>query len=209
MGIPHVAGRDFADVRHGGRDARRDRQRRARAGSSSPMETRSAGASASTSTHANGKDDMEWTVVGVVGNIKSSLDGPVRQTIFVPRTQRPGTGMHARSARAAGSGAARGQRDASRARDGSGSAGRSPHARRGRWRHDRASARDFGAGRRVRARRAGARGGWRLRRDGVFGEAADAGDRRPHGARRDRARGASGSCLARRCASSPSASSSG
>ncbi len=43
--------------------------------------------------HANGKDDMEWTVVGVVGNIKSSLDGPVRQTIFVPRTQRPGTGM--------------------------------------------------------------------------------------------------------------------
>ena len=43
--------------------------------------------------HANGKDDMEWTVVGVVGNIKSSLDGPVRQTIFVPRTQRPGTGI--------------------------------------------------------------------------------------------------------------------
>jgi putative ABC transport system permease protein len=44
-------------------------------------------------SHANGKDDMEWTVVGVVGNIKSSLDGPVRQTIFVPRTQRPDTGM--------------------------------------------------------------------------------------------------------------------
>jgi putative ABC transport system permease protein len=44
-------------------------------------------------THANGKDDMEWTVVGVVANIKSSLDGPVRQTIFVPRTQRPGTGI--------------------------------------------------------------------------------------------------------------------
>lgn len=36
---------------------------------------------------------MEWTVVGVVGNIKSSLDGPVRQTIFVPRTQRPGRGI--------------------------------------------------------------------------------------------------------------------
>lgn len=40
--------------------------------------------------HANGRDDVEWTVVGVVGNIKSSLDGPVRQTIFIPRTQRPG-----------------------------------------------------------------------------------------------------------------------
>jgi putative ABC transport system permease protein len=43
--------------------------------------------------HANGRDDVEWTVVGVVGNIKSSLDGPVRQTIFIPRTQRPGSGI--------------------------------------------------------------------------------------------------------------------
>jgi putative ABC transport system permease protein len=43
--------------------------------------------------HANGRDDVEWTVVGVVGNIRSSLDGPVRQTIFIPRTQRPGGGM--------------------------------------------------------------------------------------------------------------------
>ena len=33
---------------------------------------------------------MEWTIVGVVGNTKSTLDGPVRQTVFVPRTQRPG-----------------------------------------------------------------------------------------------------------------------
>jgi predicted permease len=43
--------------------------------------------------HANGRDDMEWTVVGVVGNIKSSLDGPVRQTIFIPTPQRPGFGI--------------------------------------------------------------------------------------------------------------------
>jgi predicted permease len=43
--------------------------------------------------HANGKTDMEWTIVGVVGNTRSTLDGPVRQTIFVPRTQRPGFGM--------------------------------------------------------------------------------------------------------------------
>jgi putative ABC transport system permease protein len=43
--------------------------------------------------HANGRDDVEWTIVGVVGNTRSSLDGPVRQTIFVPRTQRPGGGM--------------------------------------------------------------------------------------------------------------------
>jgi putative ABC transport system permease protein len=43
--------------------------------------------------HANGRTDMEWMIVGVVGNTRSSLDGPVRQTIFVPRTQRPGFGM--------------------------------------------------------------------------------------------------------------------
>ena len=43
--------------------------------------------------HANGKIDVEWTIVGVVGNTRSTLDGPVRQTIFVPRTQRPGTGI--------------------------------------------------------------------------------------------------------------------
>ncbi len=43
--------------------------------------------------HANGRDDVEWTIVGVVGNIKSSLDGPVRQTIFIPTTQRPNRGI--------------------------------------------------------------------------------------------------------------------
>jgi putative ABC transport system permease protein len=40
--------------------------------------------------HVNGREDVEWTVVGVVSNIRSSLDGPVRQTIFIPRTQRSG-----------------------------------------------------------------------------------------------------------------------
>ena len=43
--------------------------------------------------HANGRDDMEWTIVGVVGDTRSSLDGPLRQTIYVPRAQRPGTGL--------------------------------------------------------------------------------------------------------------------
>jgi len=43
--------------------------------------------------HVSGRDDVEWTIVGVVGNVRSRLDGPVRQTIFVPRTQRPGFGM--------------------------------------------------------------------------------------------------------------------
>jgi putative ABC transport system permease protein len=43
--------------------------------------------------HANGRDDVEWTIVGVVGNIRSTLDGPVRQTIYIPRTQRPSNSM--------------------------------------------------------------------------------------------------------------------
>jgi putative ABC transport system permease protein len=37
----------------------------------------------------DGRTDTEWTIVGVVGNLRSSLDGPVRQTIFVPMAQRP------------------------------------------------------------------------------------------------------------------------
>lgn len=39
--------------------------------------------------HANGREDVEWTIVGVVGNTRSTLDGPVRQTIFIPFAQRP------------------------------------------------------------------------------------------------------------------------
>ena len=54
---------------------------------------RSAVACVSTFEHVSGRDDVEWTIVGVVGNIRSRLDGPVRQTIFVPRSQRPGFGM--------------------------------------------------------------------------------------------------------------------
>jgi putative ABC transport system permease protein len=43
--------------------------------------------------HANGRSDVEWTIVGIVGDTRSTLDGPVRQTIFIPRSQRPGTWM--------------------------------------------------------------------------------------------------------------------
>jgi putative ABC transport system permease protein len=43
--------------------------------------------------HVSGRDDVEWTIVGVVGDTKSTLDGPVRQTIFLPVTQRPTFGM--------------------------------------------------------------------------------------------------------------------
>ena len=40
--------------------------------------------------HASGRDDVEWTIVGVVGNMRSTLDGPIQQTIFIPKAQRPG-----------------------------------------------------------------------------------------------------------------------
>jgi len=43
--------------------------------------------------HISGRDDVEWTIVGVVGSIKSSLDGPVRQTIYLPMAQRGVMGM--------------------------------------------------------------------------------------------------------------------
>jgi putative ABC transport system permease protein len=39
--------------------------------------------------HVSGRDDVEWTVVGVVADVRSSLDGPLRRTIYVPRAQRP------------------------------------------------------------------------------------------------------------------------
>jgi putative ABC transport system permease protein len=92
MGIPHVAGRDFSES---------DRVDSLPVAIVSEELVRQQFADGSplgrrlriNVDHANGRDDVEWTVVGVVGNIKSTLDGPVRQTIFIPRTQRPGLGM--------------------------------------------------------------------------------------------------------------------
>jgi putative ABC transport system permease protein len=38
--------------------------------------------------HGNGRNDVEWTIVGIVGSIKSSVDGPFRETIYIPTAQR-------------------------------------------------------------------------------------------------------------------------
>ncbi len=43
--------------------------------------------------HANGRSDMEWVVVGVVRDIRSSQDGAVRPIIYTPTTQIPARGM--------------------------------------------------------------------------------------------------------------------
>jgi putative ABC transport system permease protein len=92
MGIPHVAGRDFSEsdtVDSVPVAIVSEELVRQQFPEGNPLGRRLR----VNFDHANGRDDVEWTIVGVVGNIKSSLDGPVRQTIFVPRTQRPGGGI--------------------------------------------------------------------------------------------------------------------
>jgi putative ABC transport system permease protein len=92
MGIPHMAGRDFSDsdtVDSTPVAIVSEELVRQQFTDGSPLGRRLR----VNVDHANGRNDVEWTVVGVVGNIKSSLDGPVRQTIFIPTTQRPGRGM--------------------------------------------------------------------------------------------------------------------
>ena len=92
MGIPQVAGRDFTDS-----DTTEsisvaivsEELVRQQFPDGSPLGRRLR----INADHANGRSDMEWTIVGVVGNTRSSLDGPVRQTIYIPTTQRPGIGM--------------------------------------------------------------------------------------------------------------------
>jgi putative ABC transport system permease protein len=92
MGIPQVAGRDFAEsdtVDSMPVAIVSEELVRQQFADGSPLGQRLR----INADHANGREDVEWTVVGVVGNTRSSLDGPVRQTIFIPRTQRPGRGI--------------------------------------------------------------------------------------------------------------------
>ena len=92
MGIPQVAGRDFSDADTVDSPpvviVSQELARRQFPGGS-PLGHRLR----INFQHANGRNDVEWEVVGIVGDTRSTLDGPVRQTIFVPRTQRPGSGI--------------------------------------------------------------------------------------------------------------------
>ena len=92
LGIPQVAGRDFADsdtLESPPVAIVSEELVRQQFPDGSPLGRRLR----VNVDHGNGSDDVEWTIVGVVGNTRSTLDGPVRQTIFLPRTQRPGNGM--------------------------------------------------------------------------------------------------------------------
>ena len=92
MGIPQMAGRDFSESDTGDSvpvAIVSEELVRQEFADGSPLGRRLR----INVDHANGRDDVEWMIVGVVGNIRSSLDGPVRQTIFIPRTQRPGNNI--------------------------------------------------------------------------------------------------------------------
>jgi putative ABC transport system permease protein len=87
LGIPHVVGRDFSEfdtVDSTPVAIVSDALVREHFADGSPLGRRLR----INVEHTNGKNDVEWTIVGVVGSIKSSLDGPVRQTIYVPTPQR-------------------------------------------------------------------------------------------------------------------------
>jgi predicted permease len=87
MGIPHLAGRDFAAsdtvdsppvaivsesvVRH-------------HFGENSLLGKR---LHINTIEHANGREDMEWTIIGVVRDIRSSVDATAGPIVYVPVTQ--------------------------------------------------------------------------------------------------------------------------
>jgi putative ABC transport system permease protein len=93
MGIPHVAGRDFTEsdtVDSTPVAIVSEELVRQQFPDGSPLGRRLR----INVDHANGRVDMEWMVVGVVGNIRSTLDGPVRQTIFVPVPQLPTRAMN-------------------------------------------------------------------------------------------------------------------
>lgn len=42
--------------------------------------------------HANGRSDMRWRIVGVVRDVRSSIDGNASRVVYVPMTQMPGRG---------------------------------------------------------------------------------------------------------------------
>ena len=88
MGIPHIAGRDFSefDTVDSLPVAIVSQQL---VSQQFPGESPLGRSLRVNFDHANGRNDVEWTIVGVVGNTRSTLDGPVRQTVYVPRTQRP------------------------------------------------------------------------------------------------------------------------
>jgi putative ABC transport system permease protein len=93
MAIPHMAGRDFSNsdtaVSTPVAIVSESVVREHFAGEN-PLETR---LHINNIDHANGRADMPWTVVGVVRDIRSSVDGAASRIVYVPITQMPGRNM--------------------------------------------------------------------------------------------------------------------
>ena len=89
LGIPHVAGRDFSDadtVESMPVAIVSQTLVREQYGSDDPLGRRIR----ANFDHTNGRSDMEWTVIGVVGDIKSSLDGGATADDLRAETQSTG-----------------------------------------------------------------------------------------------------------------------
>ena len=134
--------------------------------------------------HTNGKLDVEWTIVGVVRNIKSTLDAPDRKTIYLPFPQLAGGAMwmFVRTSQDPLS-LASSVRGVVQALDTEVpvQVGTLEEVVGGTIARPRAISLLVGAFALDRAR---ARGGRRLRGDGLLGARTNAGDWRPHGPRR-------------------------
>ena len=92
LAIPHIAGRDFSEsdtVDSPPVAIVSDALAREQFPDGSPLGRRLR----INIDHANGRSDVEWTIVGVVGSIRSALDSPFRQTIYVPMAQRGARNM--------------------------------------------------------------------------------------------------------------------
>jgi predicted permease len=92
MGIPHVSGRDFSasDTADSVPVAIvSETLVREQFADGSPLDRRLR----INVDHASGRSDVEWTIVGVVRDIKSSLDGAARPIIYIPTPQLPGRSM--------------------------------------------------------------------------------------------------------------------
>jgi putative ABC transport system permease protein len=93
MGIPHLSGRDFtasdtadsAPVAIVSESLVRDHF-----AGQDPLDQR---LHINTVTHVNGSDDMPWAVIGVVGDIRSSVDGAAGPIVYVPFPQIPSRDM--------------------------------------------------------------------------------------------------------------------
>jgi putative ABC transport system permease protein len=90
LDISHVGGRDFVDADTADSPAVvivSEAVVRDYFGDDPPLD---AELHINTIEHANGRSDMRWRIVGVVRDVRSSIDGNASRVVYVPMTQMPG-----------------------------------------------------------------------------------------------------------------------